>query len=84
MTADNNHYVGSSEDAEMAALDRLADAELRRRMAPPYRPRWELIGCRACGRRMYDDDGNRVHRWVGLVAMVTPTVRGQGDGMAHW
>ena len=44
-------------------LERLVDAELRRRAVPPYRPRWDWIACRACGRRIYDDDGRDVHRW---------------------
>ena len=52
-----------SPNADMELLDELADAELRRRMSPPYRPDWSLIGCRNCGRRIYDDDGRRVHRW---------------------
>jgi hypothetical protein len=48
---------------DMEAVDRLADAELRRRLAPRYRPDWALIACRGCGRRMYDDDGGYLHRW---------------------
>jgi hypothetical protein len=44
-------------------LDAAVDRELRRRSVPPYRPDWRLIGCRACGRRIYDDYGHEVHRW---------------------
>ena len=46
-------------------IDRLADVELARRALPPFRPDWELIVCRHCGRRMFDDDGTRIrcHRW---------------------
>lgn len=27
---------------------------------PPPQPDYELIGCRGCGRRLYDDDGNEI------------------------
>lgn len=55
MTDNPPHYWESD-------LDTLAEAELRRRAGPPYRPDWSLIACR-CGRRIYDDDAKNVHRW---------------------
>ena len=48
---------------DLDELERLAELELRRRMAPPYRPDFALIVCRGCGRRIHDDDGRTVHRW---------------------
>lgn len=54
---------GDEPTREMLELDRLAEAELRRRQVPPYRPNLALIGCRLCGRPMYDDAGRYVHRW---------------------
>jgi hypothetical protein len=32
-------------------------------MIPRIRPAWQLIYCRACGRRIYDDTGVDIHRW---------------------
>jgi hypothetical protein len=61
---DERHIDRDWEDLqEWADLELMADAELRRRMAPPYRPRFDLIACSACGRRTHDDDGRPVHRW---------------------
>lgn len=47
-------------------LEAMVDAELRRRAVPPFRPRYDLIVCRGCGRRIYDDDGRPVacHGWA--------------------
>lgn len=59
----NGEMRSCRDDPEIDYIDRLADAELRRRLIPPYRPDWELIARRHCGRRRFAVDRLRSHWW---------------------